>query len=294
MEAVNCWAIWSRVRPGLTRSYAAASCARYLIPASSMRFCETCANWSWSRGRLSSRCAIHSTLMPTPRNSPSKSSRLHTNTRTFFLTQRTVASTGNRRPEVHRSLAEYGRAFKKVGLKVDEVLELDGTDTRLLRPASDHLVFRLSPWPEPVPRVSLLIKTCLMEWKIIERLVRHQVGQLEWPVGFVESIVVVDPSEGRFSRQYEEVDADAHRAAIDRLVEDGVVDRVVYAPQDPAIIRSTYRKWFGVESDKTHSTNGPAAIRHAVGFRLLRRRLRPPTGQRHAYLEIRSRPQLPG
>ena len=84
---------------------------------------------------------------------------------------------------------------------VDGVLELEGTDTRSLRPGSDHLVFRLSPSPEHAPRVSLLIKTCLMEWRIIERLVRHQVGQLEGPVGFAEKIIVVDPSEGPFSRQ---------------------------------------------------------------------------------------------
>ena len=184
---------------------------------------------------------------------------------TFSYTK-IVASTGNRRTEVHRSLAKYGRAFKRAGLKVDEVSELEGTDTRSLRPASDHLVFRLSPSPEPAPRVSLLIKTCLMEWKFIERLVRHQVGQLEWSLGFVERIVVVDPSERPFSREYEEVDADAHRAAMDRLVEAGVVDRVVYAPQDPAIIRSTYRKWFGVESDKTHSTNGQQLFATLYGF----------------------------
>ena len=125
---------------------------------------------------------------------------------------------------------------------VDGVLELEGTDTRSLRPASDHVVFRLSPAPEPAPRVSLLIKTCLMEWRIIERLVRHQVGQLEGPVGFAEKIIVVDPSEGPFSRPYEEPDAQAHRAAMDRLIEDGVVDRVVYAPRQPEFVRRIYRK----------------------------------------------------
>ena len=184
---------------------------------------------------------------------------------TFSYTK-TVASTGNRRTEVHRSLAEYRRAFTKAGLKVNGVVELEGADTRSLRPASDHLVFRLSPSPEPAPRVSLLIKTCLMEWKYIERLVRHQVGQLEWPVGFVEKIVVVDPSEGPFSRQYEQADADAHRAVMNRLIEDGVVDRVVYAPQEPAIVRRTYRKWFGVESEESHSIEGQQLFATLYGF----------------------------
>ena len=183
-----------------------------------------------------------------------------------FSYAKTVASTGNRRTEVHRSLTEYRRAFMKAGLSVDGVLELEGTDTRSLRPASGHLVFRLSPSPEPAPRVSLLIKTCLMEWKIIERLVRHQVAQLEEPVAFVEKVVVVDPSEGPFTRQYEEADADAHRGAMDRLVEDGVVDRVVYAPNDPAVLRCTYRKWFGVESEETHSIDGQQLFATLYGF----------------------------
>ena len=183
-----------------------------------------------------------------------------------FSYAKTVASTGNRRTEVHRSLAEYRRAFMKAGLKVDGVLELKGTDTRSLRPASDHLLFILSPSPEPALSVSLLIKTCLMEWKIIERLVRHQVAQLEGPVAFVEKIVVVDPSEGPFSRQYQDADADAHRAAMDRLVEDGVVDRVVYAPNEPVVLRRTYRKWFGVESEETHSVDGQQLFATLYGF----------------------------
>ena len=42
-----------------------------------------------------------------------------------------------------------------------------------------------------------------MEWGIIERLVRHQVAQLEEPARFVEKVVVVDPSGGPFLRQYD-------------------------------------------------------------------------------------------
>ena len=184
---------------------------------------------------------------------------------TFSYTK-TVASTGNQRTEVHRSLSEYRRAFTKAGLLLDEVLELDGTDTRSLRPASDHLVFRLSPAPDPAPRVSLMIKTCLMEWRFIERLVRHQVGQLEEPVGFVEKIVVVDPFEGPFTRQYEEPNAEAHRDAMDRLLDDGVVDRVVYAPHEPASVRRIYRKWFGVEAEETHSIDGQQLFATLYGF----------------------------
>ena len=183
-----------------------------------------------------------------------------------FLYTKTVDGGRTRRTEVHRSFATYRRALTNAGLSVDEVLDLDGADTGFLRPASEHLVFRLSPAPDVGPRVSLLIKTCLMEWQTIERLVRHQVGQLEEPVGFVEKVIVVDPFEGPFLRQYDDPDPEAHRAAMDRLIEDGIVDRVVYAPQEPEVIRETYRKWFGVESDETHSTNGQQLFATLYGF----------------------------
>ena len=184
----------------------------------------------------------------------------------MFPYYKTLAINGNRRTEVHRSYATYRQAFAKAGLFIQDVLEFDGTDTRSILPASDHLVFRLSPAPLDGPRVSLLIKTCLMEWRVIERLVRHQVGQLESPLVFVEKVVVVDPSEGPFPRQYDHPNPKAHRTAMERLLQDGVVDRVVYAPMDPEVIRSTYRKWFDVESVETHSANGQQLFATLFGF----------------------------
>ena len=183
-----------------------------------------------------------------------------------FLYAKTLTINGNRRTEVHRSYATYRRAFAKAGLFIQKLLELDGTDTHSILPASEHLVFRLSPAPLGGPRVSLLIKTCLMEWRVIERLVRHQVGQLESPLGFVEKVIVVDPSEGPFPRQYDHPNPGAHRATMERLLQDGVVDRVVYAPTDPEVIRSTYRKWFDAESVKTHSANGQQLFATLFGF----------------------------
>ena len=183
-----------------------------------------------------------------------------------FPYYKTLAINGNRRTEVHRSYATYRQVFAKAGLFIQDVREFDGTDTRSILPASDHLVFRLSPAPLDGSRVSLLIKTCLMEWRVIERLVRHQVGQLEGPHVFAEKVVVVDPSEGPFPRQYDHPDAEAHRTAMGRLLQDGVVDRVVYAPIDPEVIRSTYRKWFCAESVETHSVNGQQLFATLFGF----------------------------
>ena len=114
--------------------------------------------------------------------------------------------------------------------------------------------------------MSLLIKTCLMEWRIIERLARHQVGQLEEPIGFFEKVVVVDPSDGPFSRQYDRPDATAHRRAMQRLLDEGIVDRVIYAPGEPDAIRKTYGRWFGASSDVSHSKNGQQLFATLFGF----------------------------
>ena len=53
---------------------------------------------------------------------------------------------------------------------------------------------------------------------------------------------------------------------MERLLQDGVVDRVVYAPTDPEVIRSTYRKWFDAESVETHSANGQQLFATLFGF----------------------------
>ncbi len=183
-----------------------------------------------------------------------------------FVYQKAVAPHGNVREEVHRSVAAYQQAFAKAGLRVSALKELDGADVRELRPASDHLVFELRPVVDDGPCVSLLIKTCHMEWRTIERFVRHQVAQLEEPVRFVEKVVVVDPSPGPFLRQYDAPDADAHREAMNRLLRDGVVDRVIYAPGDPSTIRATYRKWFGTETVETHAVSGQQLFATLYGF----------------------------
>ena len=68
-----------------------------------------------------------------------------------FMYEKTVAVNGNRRNEVHCSYSTYRQAFSNAGFSVDSIIELEGTDTRNLLPASDHLVFRLTPGPVDGP-----------------------------------------------------------------------------------------------------------------------------------------------
>lgn len=146
-------------------------------------------------------------------------------------------------------LSTAGEDAKRAGLRIEEILELDGADTLNLRPASDHLVFRRGPMPDSSPGVTLLIKTCLMEWRAIERPAHHQIRQLEGPVPFVEKVIVADPFGGPFSRQYDCPDSEAHHTAMNSLLNDGVVDRVIYAPSEPEIVRDTYRSVLPISNE---------------------------------------------
>ncbi len=167
--------------------------------------------------------------------------------------------------EMHRPLEAYRRALLGAGLSIESVDEIPGSDTLNMRPGSDYMILRLRPVSE-APGVSLLIKTCFMEWRTIERQVRHQVSQLEGPRGFAEKVVVVDQRVGDFTGQYEDADPVAHRHAMKRLLEDGVVDRVIYAPQDTKTIRAALKRWFGVDATASHTASGQPVFAALWGF----------------------------
>ena len=183
-----------------------------------------------------------------------------------FTYHKAITATGKTRPDVHRPAHAYRSAFLDAGLVIERMRETDGTDTANLWPASDFLVFTLKPVPVVRPRVSLLIKTCYMEWRIIERFIRHQVSQLVGPSCFFEKVVVVDTRSDDFLRQYDAANPAAHHAAVRRLQDDGIVDRVIYAPDDESEIRATYRRWFGAETSETHAANGQQIFATLFGF----------------------------
>ena len=198
-----------------------------------------------------------------------------------FVYKKTVAASGNTRSEVHRSYSTYRRAFINAGFHVESVTEFYGTDTRALLPSPDHLVFRLTPAPANGPRVSLLIKTCLMEWRTIERMVRHLIGQLETPVRFTEKVVVVDTFEGPFVRQYDEPDSPASSGneAPARGRSGGPGGLFTRRPgSDSGYLPEMVR--FGIRGDPL--CQRAAAACHPVRPRFLLWRLRPAGGQRPA------------
>ena len=162
-----------------------------------------------------------------------------------FTYTKTLTESKKCRTEVHRSYDIYRRAFNKAGLFIQRTLEFDGTDTRSVLPASEHLVFELSRDPANTPRVSLLIKTSSSDKQYVTRIVQHIVEQLESPFNFVEKVLVIYLPHGN---QDDNTDLDNYHQTIKQMLDDSIT---VHVTQESKTIRSTYQRLSG-DRDKPH------------------------------------------
>jgi SAM-dependent methyltransferase len=183
-----------------------------------------------------------------------------------FRLEEWVDPPGVLRSETHRPLRRLQRDLLNVGLVCEQVWQTKSVDQERFEPASDFLVMRLRPRLESAPPVSLLIKTCAMEWETLEVQVHHLVRQLERPHCFVERVLIVDSRRDGFLRQYAEGDYAQLQLVIVRLQADGWIDRVVIAPEAPGEVRELYRRWFGQEHTNTHAANGAQLAAMLAGF----------------------------
>jgi broad specificity phosphatase PhoE/SAM-dependent methyltransferase len=175
---------------------------------------------------------------------------------TFWYTEN--AETGAGRREFHRPLARVERDLLRHGIQVDRRVESRTVDTERFEPASDFitLVCRPIPAPQPPRKVSLVIKTCAMEAATIERQVAHLVAQLEGPRTFDERVLAIDSLRDGFVRQHAGSDWNALQEAGERLLRRGIIDRIVQGPGVGGESRRIVKEWFGIDSDKTHTSQG--------------------------------------
>jgi SAM-dependent methyltransferase len=186
-----------------------------------------------------------------------------------FVWEKIHAATGARRRDVHRPIARLRRDFLRAGLAVESVRETETVDLERFEPASDFIVFRLRPLPDPAP-VTLMIKTCAMEWRTIEAQVKHLVGQLEEPVRFAERLLVIDSRTTGFTRGYAAGDPQQLAAAAERLLREGWIDRLLQGPAEPAAVSGLNTRWFGIPSPATHAANGSPIAATLAGFEACR------------------------
>jgi hypothetical protein len=156
---------------------------------------------------------------------------------------------------VHRPLDWLRRRFLKAGLLIESMVSTETVDLDLMCPQHDYLVISLRKVALTKHSISLVIRTCSMEWETIEGQVEHLVRQLEGPRAFDEVVLAVDADSSTFTRQYAEANIERHREALHRLVARGLVDRILTFP-DQRSVRRLNLDWFGLESPATHAANG--------------------------------------
>jgi hypothetical protein len=140
--------------------------------------------------------------------------------------------------------------------------ELEGVS--LLRHDTD--VTEVAPSPPrgrpagPAREITLLIRTCQMEWATIEFQVEHLVKQLEGNRRFKEVAVVCDANVGPFTRQYDRADPKAQKQSLQRLLDRGIVDRVLWAPDDADTLRGVAERWFRCHTAEPYSARGEPTL----------------------------------
>lgn len=182
-----------------------------------------------------------------------------------FAWTKSVRENAALRKDVHRPLHILRRDLLRAGLVVEAVDETATVDLARLDPASDFLVLTARAVKLPL-RVSLLIRTCALEWRTLGVQVRHLVEQLEGPQAFCERVVVLDRRRTDFVRQYDEADLGAARSALAQLVADGTIDRVVEVPEGTAEVAALHNRWFDLDADDTHTVSGVPVAASLCGF----------------------------
>ncbi|MGR5529813.1 glycosyltransferase family 2 protein [Vibrio alfacsensis] len=132
----------------------------------------------------------------------------------------------------------------------------------------------VEPNSNPVPvasfksgSVTLMIKACGQDANVLTDQVTHIVTQLSYPVTFSEVILLIDPYQGEFLRQY----ADANLASVieqaEKLKDQGLIDTILIAPSDSKTIKATYKKWFAqADCTDTHTPKNAPLFPQVWGF----------------------------
>lgn len=169
---------------------------------------------------------------------------------------------------------------ERMGLRTDVGLAaLDGFDAFYRDLLTQHAERQWSaahvpevPARLPPADVTLLVKACAMDAGSLSRQLAHLVGHLEWPRRFAERVLLVDPFRGPFLRAYAPGEYEALRAAADAALRDGLIDRVLVAPDDPVQVAEVNARWFGLACPETHSSAGVPVAPQLWGFEQVRTR----------------------
>ena len=174
----------------------------------------------------------------------------------------------NQRTDWHRPITWYLHIAHKIGLEMEEIIEVPSVDIERVSPSSDQILLTLRPIQKSkqTKTVSLMIKANAMEWQTIEKQVKHIVSQLEGPQEFIEKVLVTDNQTEGFARQYATANLERFNQTLRKLLEEHVIDRVVSAPVSEIEIKRVNQKWFGIECSKARAKNGQPTYMSLYGL----------------------------
>ncbi|MHA2937995.1 glycosyltransferase family 2 protein [Vibrio sp. RC27] len=129
----------------------------------------------------------------------------------------------------------------------------------LLHPECIKPIKLTSTTPYKNDTVTLLIKACGQDANILTEQVTHIVTQLSFPSTFLERVLLIDPHDGEFLRQYANSNLQSVIEQAQQLRKNGIIDSILIAPLDKKEVIATYYKWFNQTAclDSHTSDNAP-------------------------------------
>lgn len=115
-------------------------------------------------------------------------------------------------------------------------------------------------------QVTLLIKSCAMDAPYLLPHLRHIVRRLETPQRFNEVVLLIDPFRGPFLRQHSPGDFLGVVQAAARALDEGLVGRVLIAPESQDVNGEINKRWFSIVAEGTHNRQGVPVSSQLWGF----------------------------
>lgn len=208
-------------------------------------------------------------MRETPECSATKAATVSPDSRLVF--SKSMRVSGRQRIEVRRPEWQLQRMFAAANLRVVRREERFTVDLERFERTAELLVFELAPMRLLEP-VSLVIKACAMDACTLERQVKHLLRQLEEPRLFAERVLVLDSRCDGFLRAHNEGDLAGARETAQRLLEQGLVDRVLDGPERGAPSSRVNARWFGISTPATHAATGAQVTSTLAAFDACRSR----------------------
>ncbi|MHA1448416.1 MAG: glycosyltransferase [Candidatus Hodarchaeales archaeon] len=131
---------------------------------------------------------------------------------------------------------------------------------------SDSIIIKAVPAKFLDHNVSLVIKTCYQDAATIDRQIRHIVNQCEYPEIFCEKIVIIDPKEDDFLRQYSNPDKEKLYSILNDLKNGEVITDFYTAPDNTKEIEKINYVWFSMKTRETHDVRNIPVVPQLYAF----------------------------